>query len=68
MPLPGKKVVAIGIGFLIGSMVNMAIVWAGPRVIPLPEGVDLSDMEKVAENIQLLKPANFLAPWLAHAV
>jgi len=68
MPLPGKKVVAIGIGFLIGSMVNIAIVWAGPRVIPLPEGVDLSDMEKVAENIQLLKPANFLAPWLAHAV
>lgn len=68
MPFPGNKGFAIGVGFLIGSMVNMVIVWTGPRVIPLPEGVDMSDMEKVAENIPLLKPANFLAPWLAHAV
>lgn len=28
----------------------------------------MSDMEKFAENLKLLKPANFIAPWLAHAL
>jgi hypothetical protein len=63
-----KNILAIVIGFLVGSMVNMAIVWAGLRVIPLPDGVDMSDTDKLAENIKLLLPVNFLAPWLAHAL
>ena len=28
----------------------------------------MSDMDKFAENIKLLEPANFIAPWLAHAL
>jgi len=46
----------------------MAIITVGPMVIPPPEGVDMSDRDKFAENLMLLKPANFIAPWLAHAV
>lgn len=67
MPTPLKNILAIVFGFMVGSMVNMAIVWAGPKVIPLPDGVDLSDPDKLAENISLLKPVNFLPPWIAHA-
>ncbi len=28
----------------------------------------MSDMDKFAENLKLLEPANFIAPWLAHAL
>ncbi|MEZ6091897.1 MAG: hypothetical protein R3C05_28605 [Pirellulaceae bacterium] len=46
----------------------MAIITVGPIVIPLPEAVDMSDMDKFAENLKLLKPVNFVTPWLAHAL
>jgi hypothetical protein len=37
-------------------------------LIPLPEGIDLTDMEHFAENLKHLPPKNFIAPWLAHAL
>jgi len=46
----------------------MAIITVGPEVIPPPEGVDMSDRDKFAQNLKLLEPANFIAPWLAHAL
>lgn len=46
----------------------MAIITVGSTVIRPPDGVDMSDMDKFAENIKLLMPANFIAPWLAHAM
>jgi hypothetical protein len=46
----------------------MTIITVGPMIIPPPEGVDMSDMNKFAENLKLLEPANFIAPWLAHAL
>jgi hypothetical protein len=68
MPSILRNIFAVVAGLLIGSLVNMAIINAGPMVIPLPEGVDMSDMDQFAENLKLFKPANFLAPWLAHAL
>lgn len=63
-----KNTLAVIAGLVIGSFVNMAIIIVGPMVIPLPDGVDMSDMDKFAENLKLFKPANFIAPWLAHAL
>ena len=68
MPPILRNVLAVVAGFVAGSVVNMAIVTVGPMVIPSPAGVDMSDMEKFAENLKLLRPANFIAPWLAHAL
>jgi hypothetical protein len=68
MPSILRNIFAVVAGLLVGSLVNMAIISAGPMVVPLPEGVDMSDMDQFAENLKLLKPANFLAPWLAHAL
>lgn len=68
MPPILKYILAVVAGILIGSVLNMAIITVGPMVIPPPDGVDMSDMDKFAENLKLLKPANFLAPWLAHAL
>jgi hypothetical protein len=63
-----RNLLAVIAGLVVGSVVNMAIITVGPMVIPPPTGVDMSDMDKFAENIKLLEPANFIAPWLAHAL
>lgn len=68
MPVLLKNVLAVIAGVVAGSIVNMAIVTIGMEVIPLPEGVDMSDTENLAENFELLQPVNFIAPWLAHAL
>lgn len=63
-----RNVLAMIAGVLAGGLVNMAIVMAGPMVIPLPEGVDPSDVDSLKENIHLLKARHFIAPFLAHAI
>ena len=68
MPAILRNVFAFLAGCFVGSVVNMLIVSVGPMLIPPPDGVDMSDMENFAENLALLKPANFIAPWLAHAL
>jgi hypothetical protein len=68
MPPIFRNVLAVIAGLVAGSAVNMAIVMVGPMVIPPPEGVDMSDMDRLAENLKLLRPANFVPPLLAHAV
>lgn len=63
-----RNLAALLAGIIVGSVVNMAIILGGPLVVPVPEGIDMSDMEKFSENLKLLKPINFLPPWLAHAL
>ena len=63
-----RNVLAVVCGLVLGSVVNMALVSTGPYVIPLPEGADVTDMEKLAESMHLMKPANFVFPFLAHAL
>ena len=63
-----RLVVAALLGFVVGSVTNMAIVVVGPILIPPPPGVDMSTMESLAETIHLMGPLNFAAPFLAHAL
>ena len=64
----GKNILAVLAGIILGSIVNMAIVNAGPHVIPLPDGADISTMEGLRESMKLMTPANFICPFLAHAL
>lgn len=68
MPPIVRNILAVIAGVFVGSCINMAIVMLGPMVIPVPEGVDMSDMEKFASNLTKLKPVNFIPPFLAHAL
>ena len=68
MPKIATNVLAVLAGILIGSLVNMGIILVGPMIIPLPEGVDMADMDRFAENLNLLQPVNFITPWVAHAL
>ena len=63
-----RNLLAFIAGIFVGSVVNLAIISVGPALIPLPEGVDLSDMDRFAENLKRLAPENFIAPSLAHAM
>jgi hypothetical protein len=63
-----RNALAIIVGFITGSIVNMMLVTIGPKVIPVPPGVDVIDMEKFAATAHLLKPENFIFPFLAHAL
>jgi hypothetical protein len=63
-----RNILAVVIGLVLGGVVNMALVVAGPRIIPPPPGVDLSDAQSLAAGIHLLAPRHFIFPFLAHAL
>lgn len=68
MPTILRNVLAVVAGFVIGGVVNMAIVTLGPMLVPPPPGVDVTNPESLAQSIHLFEPRHFLAPFLAHAV
>jgi len=63
-----KNSVAVILGFVVGSAVNMGLVYIGPVIIPLPKGADVSTMENLRESMGLFTPINFLFPFLSHAL
>ena len=46
----------------------MVLVNIGPFIVPLPEGADVSSMERLRETMERFTPANFLFPFLGHAL
>lgn len=68
MKLIGRNILAVIAGFIIGSIVNMGLVNLGPRIIPLPQGADVSTMEGLKASMALFTPMNFLFPFLGHAL
>ena len=64
----GRNLLALVIGLMIGSAVNMGVIMIGGKLIPPPEGVDVTNMESLADSMHLFKPVNFITPFLAHAL
>lgn len=63
-----RNIVAVIAGFVIGGVVNMAVVTLGPTLIPPPAGVDVTQAESLAKAIHLFEPRHFVMPFLAHAL
>jgi hypothetical protein len=63
-----KNILAVLAGIIVGSIVNMGLVTIGPLVVPLPEGADVSTMEKLRDSMKLFTPVNFAVPFVAHAL
>lgn len=63
-----RNVLAVVLGIVVGSMVNMALVTIGPMVIPPPEGIDASTAEGLKAGMHLFEPKHFVFPFLAHAL
>ena len=62
-----KNVLAIIMGWLGGSIVNIGLIELGHKVFPIA-GVDLNDMDSLAALMPTLDPAYFIFPFLAHAL
>ncbi len=63
-----KNVLAVVAGIVVGMSVNMGLVQISGSIIPPPEGVDVTNMESLKENMHLFGPKNFVFPFLAHAL
>ena len=63
-----RNIGAVLAGVVLGSMVNIALVNLGPHVISLPEGADVTTMEGLRDSMMVMKPANFIFPYLGHAL
>ncbi|MCP5144046.1 MAG: hypothetical protein H6978_04410 [Gammaproteobacteria bacterium] len=63
-----KNALFVVVGFVLGSVVNMALLAGGSALIPAPQGVDVNDAESIANSIHLFEAKHFVFPFLAHAV
>ena len=63
-----KNILAIILGLILGSVVNMGIIMISSSIIPPPDGADVTTMEGLKESIHLFQPKHFIFPFLAHAL
>ena len=68
MPKLLRNILAVMVGIVIGSAVNMVLILAGPSIIAPPAGVDMSDADGLKAGMHLLEPRHFVVPFLAHAI
>lgn len=63
-----RNILAVIVGFVVGNLVNFAVITAGHAIMPPPAGFDGTSMDGVANTIHLLRPVDFIVPFLAHAL
>ncbi len=63
-----KNVLFVVVGFVLGSVVNMALLASGSALVPAPPGLDANDAESIANSIHLFEAKHFVFPFLAHAL
>lgn len=68
MPRAARLVLAVVLGLVIGSVVNMALIMVSGSVIPPPPGADMTTAEGLTASMHLLQPRHFVFPFLAHAL
>lgn len=62
-----KNILAVIAGWLGGSIINMALIQIGHKLIPI-EGIDPNDMNALAAVMPTLGFEHFIFPFLAHAL
>jgi hypothetical protein len=63
-----RNILAIPIGLVLGSTINMSLIVSGPYLIPPPPGVDVTDAQSIGASMHLFGPEHFVTPFLAHAL
>ncbi|MGH7662879.1 MAG: hypothetical protein ACRENI_01055 [Gemmatimonadaceae bacterium] len=63
-----RNILAVVVGFVVGSLVNMGLILVSGSIIAPPAGADVTTMEGLKASIQLFEPKHFLFPFLAHAL
>lgn len=68
MPKLLRNGLALILGIVIGSAVNMALITFGPVLIAPPAGADMRTAEGLRAAMHLFQPQHFVMPFLAHAL
>lgn len=63
-----KNILAVVVGAVVGSVVNMSLITISGSVIPPPNGADVTTMEGLQAALPLFEPKHFIFPFLAHAL
>jgi len=63
-----RLLLAVIVGFVAGSAVNISLIMLGGSLIPPPAGADVTTMEGLRASMPLFEPKHFLFPFLAHAL
>ena len=63
-----RNILAVILGLVVGSVVNMGLIMISGSVIPPPEGADVTTMEGLIESMHRFEPKHFIFPFLAHAL
>ena len=63
-----KNILAVILGIIIGSVVNMGIIMISGSIIPPPQDADITTMEGLKSTMHLFEPKHFIFPFLAHAL
>jgi len=63
-----RNILAVVIGLIVGSAVNMGIILISGSIIPPPDGADVTTTEGLKEAMHLFEPKHFVFPFLAHAL
>jgi len=63
-----RNVLAVILGLVAGSVVNMLVVRGSSSIVPPPAGADMTTAEGVRAAMSRMTPVHFLMPFLAHAL
>ena len=63
-----RILLAVVVGFVLGSVVNMALITVSGKVISPPAGADVTTMEGLKASLHLFEAKHFIFPFLAHAL
>ncbi|WP_281232563.1 hypothetical protein [Flavobacterium gelatinilyticum] len=63
-----RNTLAVIVGIIIGSIVNMSIILISGSIIPPPDGCNNTTMKGLQESMHLFEAKHFLLPFLAHAI
>jgi hypothetical protein len=66
-PILKNILAAIG-GIIVGSIVNMSLIIVSGKIIPPPNGIDVTTEAGLKTAMHLMEPKHFLFPFLAHAL
>lgn len=59
---------AVVLGLVAGSAVNMGLIMLSGKFIPPPAGADVTTVEGLRASLHLFEPRHFLFPFAAHAL
>jgi hypothetical protein len=63
-----RYIIVVILAILAGGLLNGMIIELSPKLIPPPEGADLTTEEGLKAAMKLMEPKHFLMPFLAHAL